>query len=289
VAGVSWWADIVANASAQIGAVGALAGITALLRRRWIPGIIMLAGVAMAWWPLLAWRAPRSDESDVRILVWNTLVSNTSASVGASLILDSGADVCVILEPSGALLDEMRESARIAQEFPYAALPDNAGPGFRVILSRWPMRHPDTELDGPPIRVKARIVDRPEGPFLFVAAHPRSARSAALWREGHAEVDRIADLARRAAGRFPVVVAGDFNSTPTGSRSRHLCREGGLLRATPMLAGGTWPAWWPGWLSASIDDVAVGPGVEVSSWRRLRGSGSDHRPVVVDVSLDGAP
>lgn len=248
----------------------------------------MAVSAAIAWWPLLTCRASRTEPPDVRILVWNTLVSNQAASAAAELIAAGDADACVILEPSGELLDLLRSDDAIADRYPHRSLPENAGPGFRVILSRWPLRPAEPDLEVDSLKLRARVVERPGGAFLLVAAHPHSARTPALWRRGNDEIDRIVTLADGAKGRYPVIVAGDFNAGPATSRSRRLCRHA-LHRATPLLAGGTWPASWPGWLSISIDDVAVSDGVGVASWRRLDATGSDHTPVVVELSLVGAP
>ena len=107
------------------------------------------------------------------------------------------------------------------------------------------------------------------------------------WRDSREarrrQVDAIVDHVRR--GDDPLVVVGDFNSTPIWPayrRVRSVTRDGVTEAGTRRR---TWAPWW--WFPAvlRIDHAMVRGGVRVatSSTRLVRGT--DHRALIVDVEL----
>ncbi|MHB1963198.1 MAG: endonuclease/exonuclease/phosphatase family protein [Acidimicrobiales bacterium] len=83
----------------------------------------------------------------------------------------------------------------------------------------------------------------------------------------------------------PLVMAGDFNTPAYLPHFRDLLRRGldDAAAGHPAARRMTWPN--HPWLPAlfRLDHVLVSPGLLVDSYRVGRGSGSDHRPVVVDL------
>ena len=97
--------------------------------------------------------------------------------------------------------------------------------------------------------------------------------------------DEAAEIAERIAQEtLPVVVAGDFNSTPDNWSYRRLRTAGGVDRADAAQAAGGW-AWGRTYHSARplvrIDFVLVDPALEVTSVETAPVGFSDHRPVRV--------
>lgn len=143
------------------------------------------------------------------------------------------------------------------------------------------------------------VLDTPRGPVDFTNVHletPRKGFEGLLGgRPSGADVRRLRDnttlrdiessLARRwVAGRHdPTIVAGDFN-TPVESR---IFRRnwGDLTDAFSRAGAGFGMTKYNGWIRARIDHVLSGP-----EWRADRAVvgpdlGSDHRPLIVDLTL----
>ena len=91
--------------------------------------------------------------------------------------------------------------------------------------------------------------------------------------------------AGRLATGLPVIVAGDFNSAPTGSAHRVFGRSSGLGTWRTLLGRGTWPAWAPPALGLPIDRVWASGEVRLRAARVGPRFRSDHRPIVVDLLI----
>ena len=135
-----------------------------------------------------------------------------------------------------------------------------------------------------------------------VGTHPEDLRAAGwalgnwrslLWtyREGALRRAEQAQILRRriAQESLPVLVVGDFNSTPHQWAYRHIAE--GLQRTdrwSPWGRGGTFPAQWP---IVRIDHVLAGPAWEIVGTRvpGVEGAAlmSDHRPVVARLRWRG--
>src|SRR5690606_10541296 len=89
------------------------------------------------------------------------------------------------------------------------------------VISRWPAT-PIESLAGAsvPTEVFAVRVETPSGPVAVLSVHAASPRNAERWARGNEAIDRAAQVARvlQDAG-FPVILVGDLNGTPTGTRS----------------------------------------------------------------------
>jgi endonuclease/exonuclease/phosphatase (EEP) superfamily protein YafD len=97
------------------------------------------------------------------------------------------------------------------------------------------------------------------------------------------QLDDLASLLEGADG--PLIVAGDFNTTPWSPHFQDLVATAGLRNAANghgYLA--TWPtAFWPARIP--IDHVLVGGRVAVTHVARGQSIGSDHYPIVADLRL----
>lgn len=79
-----------------------------------------------------------------------------------------------------------------------------------------------------------------------------------------------------------VIVAGDFNSVSTARIGKQVRRDIGL-RPAPGFPG-TWPASLPSALAITIDQIYASPDLAFVSRRLGRPTGSDHRPVVTEIT-----
>ena len=313
-AGARWEVDLVANLTAQCAVGAAALALWWLVRRKWARMGVALAALALALAGVIS--APRAGRAGappdgarvVRVMTMNAYAWNRDPSGLMALLENTGADVVTIFEPPLEMLQGLRTSELLKSKFPHRHLPEHAEAGSRVMLSRWPAE-----------RLRRREVDpgaaEPAGdwryhgrswrieapsPFVLSMMHPESPRTRVRWRQGNEDVAllKYAFDSIIVPQGLPVVVAGDFNSTPTGWRSRELTRLTGLRRSKAWWTpAGTWPAWsfWPA--RVAIDDVMVSPGVGVIDWRpeaqppsgRRGVRNSDHVPVMVELLIPLPP
>jgi endonuclease/exonuclease/phosphatase family metal-dependent hydrolase len=278
-----WLSDLLAAVAPWAAIVAAVmgAGLVLTPARRWAALPVALA-CSTAWLTLSAPRAPRSPARDgsITILVLNARAAPLDDTL--AFLRTHQADIAVLVEAPWNLFRSAPEEAGYQWR---AALGPQSGPGVRAILSKSPGEQLDAGL--PDRAVFGAKVHLPQGPVAVVVAHPESPRSPARWREGNRRARQAAEFASRLeAGGVPTLIAADFNSPPTGWRSRMLGRAG-FRRARPLWPpGGSYPEWAPGAVRLAIDGVAVGREFSVSSWRILAAPGSDHRAVLVTLALD---
>ena len=80
----------------------------------------------------------------------------------------------------------------------------------------------------------------------------------------------------------PVVVAGDFNSVSNARIGKMVQRDISLRPAAGF--PGTWPAALPSLFGITIDQVYASPDLAFVSRRLGQPTGSDHRPVVTEIT-----
>ena len=105
-------------------------------------------------------------------------------------------------------------------------------------------------------------------------------------RRAAARNQQLVELAGRAtAVKGPLIVAGDFNTTPYSPYFSEWLEASGL---TDSRRGRTLSTSWPTmlrWVGIPIDHVAVNDGFTILSHRRLPTFESDHYGVLVELGL----
>lgn len=152
-----------------------------------------------------------------------------------------------------------------------------------VILSRFPL----TATAGVPgsMGMPGAVADIGGHPVRLQLAHPKPPlpRQVSLWRR---ELGRLRDFAARYEDA-PLVLAGDFNATQDHAAFRRLIDTG--LRDAARLAGRdrepSWPSRTTPVFGAQIDHVLVSRDFAASDARFLRLDGTDHRALVVNITL----
>ncbi len=326
VSGWGWTIDLVANLNAQLAIAGTVAALVCLALRRRGPAacaalatLLMLLPLALdraAWWPRAA-AVPRPAQGDevVRVLHYNARSRGTHEQ-NLALIAATNPDIVSLVGPGLDGQVRVIYGDGLTDRFPGKLVrpwsPGHAEDGAQMVsaaylVSRWPIEPLDLADQGEAgQQVMAGVVQRPgpAGWFGVVALHPRSPRTAYRWERGNLTVDAAVAATDRLRQRgLPVLVISDLNSTPSGYRCRVLAAAG-LRRGKPVFdPSGTYPeeapiglslknAWsvrvmWP--LKIAIDDVWCTPGVRVEAWSVLpaTGSGSEHRPILVDLRVSG--
>ncbi len=298
-----WLADLAATLSAQAMAAGAASVLLAIATRRAVAGLLGLASLLVLLVSMLGVeRAPPSREPEgpvVGVLAMNAWSSGVRGDEQLEVMLASGADLIMLNEVSGSLLAAMRSDPRVREAYPHFRLPDRAGPGFRFVMSRHPLRRGVDAFGFAWPEIEAALgfhaqrvvrVDLPAGPIVFAGVQFRSPRSPERWASGNAQA---ADTARGLAmiaevTRLPIIAAGDLNAAPTSVRARRFAEVTGLVWAKPALrVGGTYPASMPGLGQVPIDGGLVSPGVRVVSYQAIEMPGSDHDAALMVLELPG--
>lgn len=296
-----WAVDVLASLASQSAAVVLCVVGLMLAAGRWRAACVAgLSAAAVAALPMSEPRLARADGAGgaVRVLAYNAKTGSGSLEAKGELVRGAEADVVVLLEPPLEWVELYLAGGGGLEGYETGWRPSGAWSGCPLLLSRHAVdAHGGEEglaLRGVRRRLwdhfyRLEIVRTPAGGVAVVQAHARSPRSARRWRAGLEQLLMLADSVREIGEitGLPVVVAGDFNSPPTGLRARAFALRSGLVRAKPALAaGGTFPSWLPAWGGVAIDGVYASPGARVVSWRVIGSAGSDHRAVVVDLVLD---
>lgn len=281
----------------------ALVGLALSLARRsrrtaiaYAASLVLLVPWSLEWVPAMAGH-DASRASDLRVLSTNLLAPNPSPSL-AREILAMDADVVLVQEASDewwALLEREGVLAR----YPHRVEETHS---FRVdymgiaILSRFPITASGVErLGGTYVPFAWADVTTPDGRRLRAYSIHTWPPFAPSMLDMH--VDQMAHLRHLAARDLrdasldALVIAGDFNASPM-SRQYRLLRDTGLVSAHERVGRGfatTWPNLVFPFPPMRLDHVFVaGHDVEVVSVGEGVGEGSDHQPVLVELSLHRA-
>jgi|GEM_PF-1776552 len=291
-----WALDVCASLASQSLAVVVLLGVVLAVLRRWFAaGAVLIAGGVVFVLPLSEPRlAPaQTGAESIRIVIYNAKTSSGQADSKNELLLSAGADIVAVLESPMEFVERYLGHEMLDG---YASVWRPKGPwyGCPILVSRHPMREHEQELAEIRHRLwdhlyLLEIVRAPMGDVAVVLMHARSPRRPWRWASGLEQLGEAADIVREIGEvtGLPVVVVGDFNSTPTSVRGRAFADRSGLVRAKPALQpGGTFPSLVPSFAGLAIDGMYASPGVRVARWEPIGSAGSDHRALVVELVLD---
>ncbi|MGW0877667.1 endonuclease/exonuclease/phosphatase family protein [Streptomyces sp. NPDC002740] len=171
----------------------------------------------------------------------------------------------------------------LGADYPYRqAVPGDSSVGS-VVLSRFPL----TAAAGVPgsMGMPGAVADVDGHAVRLQLAHPKPPlpRQVSLWKR---ELGRLRDFAARHENG-PLVLAGDFNASQDHAAFRRVLGTG--LRDAARLAGDarepSWPSRTTPAFGAQIDHVLVSEDFSASDARFLRLAGTDHRALVVNLTL----
>lgn len=234
--------------------------------------------------------------SDITVLSWNTLGDAPGAETIARLAVDSRADIVSLPETTNETATKVAELMREGghpmwvHTFHYDLISNARSTSLLTSVDLGNYR---VDTDHRTTNVLPSIVATPvngDGPTI-IAVHVVAPTPGELnrWK---------LDLTwlQKACSGSNVIMAGDFNSTVDhfGGLATHEgatignCIDAGLT--TGNAAVGTWPTTLPALLGAPIDHVMATPGWQITGMRvvgNLDCAGSDHRPIVVQLSPRG--
>lgn len=240
--------------------------------------IALALAVAPQWFPGSA--APRPGSPLVRLYSANLWALNTDVEAIEASIAAADADIVVLVElgdAPAARLDRMLAAWPHRVATPRIDRP--SGAARSVIASRWPLTAIRDRPDG--LHAVGATIRTPIGPLNVLGVHLTRPWP---FQEQWGQISQTMALDAVVSDLTgPVVVAGDFNSVSSARIGRQIRRDIGLFPA-PGLPG-TWPSAVPSVFGVTIDQVYRSPDLAFVSRRLGRPTGSDHRPVVTELTF----
>ncbi|MFI5941567.1 endonuclease/exonuclease/phosphatase family protein [Streptomyces uncialis] len=266
----------------------ALALLLAVLAR-WRTGLVwgVLALGAVAWYTEPYGKV--SDPAGQALARLRVMTSNVEYGGATDALIKAAGrerpDLLFVQECDPGCLAALR--GKLGGDYPHSSAVEEYGAAGSAILSRTPLRRTGG-IPGSTLGMPGAVAEVKGRPVRLQLAHPMPPLPGELgtWRR---ELDALHDFA--AAGDGPTIVAGDFNATQDHAAFRRLLdtglRDGARIADASRTA--TWPASTARLIGAQIDHVLVSEEFAASGARFLDLGDTDHRTVVVDLTLHGTP
>ncbi|GHE65690.1 membrane protein [Streptomyces spiralis] len=256
----------------------------ALLGRWWfgtVWGVVVLGLLAWFIEPYGRVAEPSgAPVAHVRVLTSNVEFGRAAPAL-VPVIRRERPDIVFVEECDYACQDLLRQD--VGGDYPYRRAVAAAGSKGSIILSRYALKGTDGVRGQ--MGMPGALADVRGHPVRLQLAHPKPPLpgQVALW---HRELGRLRAFA--AADRTtPTVLAGDFNASQDHAGFRRILDTG--LRDAARLAGSdrtpSWPARTTPTLGAQIDHVLVSDEFSAAHARFLRLADTDHRALLVDLTL----
>ena len=279
--------------------LGAVLLIAALLLRRWacaaalgvVTALLLVAVVPRAVPDGAGARstgpgAAAESGGELRVLTLNAFFGRAEAERIVHAVRDDDVDVLVVQELTPQLAGRL-DRAGLRSMLPHRVWHPAAHGEGSGIAARFPLRERDlvgaTTMAHPAARMRM-----PGGAAVdLVSVHP-------LYPMGADTVQRwkrdLGALPPPARGPVPRVLAGDFNATLDHTPLRELLGRG-YRDAGAATGRGLVPTWPVGKAAppVTIDHVLTSGPVSTSGYRAQRIAGSDHRALLVELSVAGRP
>jgi endonuclease/exonuclease/phosphatase (EEP) superfamily protein YafD len=287
------WADLLSPITGHylIGALGALLALQ-FSRHAW-PVLTMalatalLVHVAMFHWHQVAepWPAPAAAHANaLRVYSHNVWDKHPDLQQLEIALRAVEADVLILIE-----VDPTKQPLlqRLSARYPYSVSCADNPKCANAILSRFPIVAGGADRIGheiPPI-AWARIDASPRGLGIVtvIGTHiHRPTRSPLL----HArQMQSLIGLTKSVQG--PIIVAGDFNTSPWSASYRTLLSDTGLTAAGPVVP--TWPMVPVALPQFAIDHILLSSGLVATRSGAAPATGSDHAPIFADIEMRPLP
>lgn len=291
--------DLVSHFVAH-GALAALvlSGGAIALRRWWIGGLalcVALVGAGQVWLSqgVTSGGSGAGEGLPLRVVVYNAKWEGGPRDEAfLEWLREQEADLVCLMSPPWMRIPA---DSWLDNRYPHRVQPEPGRWWSIWLLSRAPLEFVTLSED-PRVTRRSFVATRSvvatfenETEVFFTGLHPNSPRTLESWRRSLRGTGREGAMLRRfrESRGLPMLAAGDFNSTPTGRLHGVFERASGLRPWTAPIGAGTWPSRAPAWLALPIDRVWMSEEFRVTGWRVGPRFGSDHRPVVVDVVLEG--
>lgn len=282
---LSWLLELFSHFPVQYFWLLTAAALIAVLRRK-PREALLFAGFAAVnaalvlpayWGPS---RVP-GDRPRLRAVTFNVFGYHQHHSRILEFLRETEADLIVLLEVTP---DWEKSLMTLRDAYPHQQIEALWDPFGVAVLSRRPLQNVQVHHLGGVQRPSVRAQLEFKGvPLTVIATHPYPPRKARLARLRQAHLNDLSRLVRKQSGA--VLVLGDLNCTPWSPLFRDLLRKAGLRDSRRGFGvQATWPTWLPP-MQIPIDHCLVSSEIAVDGRRVGPDLGSDHLPVVVDLSL----
>jgi len=282
-----WWVlELAAHFRVQYVVAAAVLIVAFGFRRHWLWCLGLAASLAVSVPPLLPYlplaepAAASTAAAPIKLLTANVEFTNRSADRLLALVRDEAPDVVLLVEYTplwSTLVAELRRSHPYRLE-----LPQERSAGI-ALFSRLPLDSVQRLPLGPQPGIEARV-RAPSGSFTLVGVHLRSPTSG--WRAGQRNWQYELLAQHRAEIDGPLVVTGDFNTTPYSPFFADWIERTGLVDSSRGRGlAFSWPTFLP-IAGIPIDHCVVSEEFRVIAERRLHRIGSDHYPILTVLALE---
>ena len=233
------------------------------------------------------------DDSAIRLVISNVLQQNDKFDLWRRVIEDAQPDILACAETDEQWIGEIARSfdqshphqVKVPQDNMYgmslwSKLPLERVEVERVVQDDIPSIHCNLKLaDGQTVRLRV-LHPRPPAPQEGDSSAPRDAELIIIAR-------RIKDQ-RDAGGEddLPNIVCGDLNDVAWSRTTRLFLKISGMLdprRGRGLISSFDANKWW---FRVPLDHVFVSREFRLIQFKRLDYTGSDHYPVLIDLSLE---
>lgn len=224
------------------------------------------------------------DAVHLRLMHANVLVNNKDYAALAAIVEEAQPDIVVLQEFTEAWQEQMRHP--LGSQYPYSKLAPRPGGLGMALYSRYPLEEAEVLAlyDSAHLAILARV-NVGGRPLSVLALHPPTPIRPDTFASRNEQLARAASIMREAQG--PKLLIGDLNTTMWSPYFTDLLDESGLRDARQGFGlRPSWPVPLPTPLQIPIDHCLVGGGVAVKDVRTGGRTGSDHRPLIVEVSVE---
>lgn len=246
--------DLLANVSYFAAVPLACVAVLAWSRRLWRTGMASAALAAVAAVPVVAPIAlgtPITLDGPTAKVLFCNIEGRVSAVESLLLIIErEDPDIVAIVEAEKPVVRALLQCDDLTDRFPFKVAPQIGLEWPHLIMTRHPLEI--LRLNDKEKRYRRLYtfhcgveISLPSGRIVFSAEHLPSPRRTASWRDGNDRIETLGSLIgdQLAPLGLPIVIAGDFNATPSGYRHGLLTALTGLrpdrLGVPPV---GTWPS-----------------------------------------------
>ncbi|MDP3988902.1 MAG: endonuclease/exonuclease/phosphatase family protein [bacterium] len=219
------------------------------------------------------------QEHTVRLISFNLYYKNNRAEEALLYLASQNADILVLLEVAEDVFEKIPE---YFPNYPTLTPQDLTG---AVILSKFPLQSIEAFSLGS--RATTKVVLQTGNDLLMVyALHPPIPLHPTLARQRNLQLKGTAQKIAQEPTGANVFLAGDLNTTPWSLHFRNFLKTSGLKDTRRGIGLHTsWPNSFPVFMRIPIDHVFVSPHMSVLNRSLGPAIGSDHSPVIVEISF----